>query len=51
MKPAAQGSGLAVAKEIVTAHSGEISVKSEMDAGSTFMFTLPLFKDGMGEVK
>jgi signal transduction histidine kinase len=39
------GLGLAVAKEIVTANGGEISVESEMDAGSTFRFTLPLFRD------
>lgn len=38
------GLGLAVAKEIITAHQGEIRVESELDAGSTFRFTLPLAK-------
>jgi signal transduction histidine kinase len=45
------GLGLAVAKEIITAHRGEISVESEMDAGSTFRFTLPLFQNGMREAE
>jgi signal transduction histidine kinase len=41
------GLGLSVAKEIVNAHGGEIWVESEMDAGSRFYFTLPLFSDGL----
>lgn len=36
------GLGLSIAKEIIEAHGGEIWYESEMDAGSTFTFTLPL---------
>lgn len=43
------GLGLAVAKEIVTAHQGDIRVESELDAGSTFYFTLPLAGRNTGE--
>ena len=43
------GLGLAVSKEIVTAHRGKISVESELDAGSTFRFTLPLARQQSGE--
>lgn len=36
------GLGLAVVKEIIQAHDGEIWCESRLDAGSCFTFTLPL---------
>jgi two-component system phosphate regulon sensor histidine kinase PhoR len=35
------GLGLAIVKHIVQAHGGEAWVKSEMQKGATFHFTLP----------
>jgi signal transduction histidine kinase len=42
-RDAMQGSGLglSIAKEIITAHGGDIGVQSEPGAGCTFWFTLP----------
>lgn len=36
------GIGLSVCKAIVNAHKGDISVKSELNRGSTFVFNLPI---------
>jgi PAS domain S-box-containing protein len=36
------GLGLAIARDIVVDHGGEMNVESEVGAGSTFSFTLPL---------
>ncbi|MFH1622260.1 MAG: ATP-binding protein, partial [Candidatus Omnitrophota bacterium] len=35
------GLGLSIVKHIIQAHNGEVSVKSVLDQGSTFTFTIP----------
>ena len=39
---AGHGIGLAVSRQIVDAHNGSISVKSELGKGTTFMVSLPV---------
>ena len=36
------GLGLTITKEVIHAHGGKVSVKSEANKGSTFIFTLPV---------
>jgi len=40
------GLGLAIAKDIVMAHGGEIWVDSEIGKGTTFTFTFPVYQGG-----
>jgi len=41
--PTGSGLGLTIAKEIIHAHKGEIWVESELNKGTIFYFTLPIY--------
>lgn len=41
-RPAGSGLGLSIAKHIIDHHGGEIWIKSQLNEGSTFSFSLPI---------
>lgn len=44
-KEAGSGLGLTISKEIIAAHGGSISAKSNLGKGSTFTFSIPIYYD------
>jgi signal transduction histidine kinase len=45
--PGGLGMGLYIAKEIIVWHGGRIWLDSELNKGTTFSLSLPLYKDGV----
>jgi signal transduction histidine kinase len=45
------GLGLAIAKRIVEAHGGHLTVHSEPGRGTTFTFTVPCAPQGVGDAR
>ncbi|HEX6169248.1 MAG TPA: ATP-binding protein [Chitinophagaceae bacterium] len=43
------GMGLYISSEIIKEHNGEIQVRSKLNEGSVFSFSLPLVTDGLNE--
>ncbi|CAI2934419.1 PAS domain S-box protein [Aminobacter niigataensis] len=48
-KPSGMGIGLSIAKRIVEAHAGIISMRRNAHGGVTFRFTLPAYEEGGGD--
>ena len=44
-KESSTGLGLTITKELTELHGGKISIKSEVNNGSTFIVTIPLLKE------
>lgn len=45
VRPGGTGLGLYVAFNLIKAHGGMVEVKSEVGQGSTFIFTVPIYRD------
>jgi signal transduction histidine kinase len=45
------GLGLYLCKQIITAHGGEIGVKSGLEKGATFWFTLPMTSNQVNQLQ